>query len=189
MTKCMPSAKTRDREGFTFALFRSCWNIINVKVMNVIHNFINLHVANLHWPDSTYIALLPQIDGAEDITEFRPTSLIHTIAVMLATWLFPLMNDLVSNTQSSFIKRRRSMIIYVRNLARWLHKNRTPKLLFKLDIPKASDSVRWGYILGILQRKGFPRTFNDWITTLLCISSLSVLLNGVPGPPSLTAED
>jgi hypothetical protein len=47
--------------------------------------------------------------------------------------------------------------MYVRNTARRLHRSRTPALLIKLDIAKAFDSIRWDYILDLLQRLGFPQ--------------------------------
>uniref|UniRef100_A0A453CXG6 Reverse transcriptase domain-containing protein n=1 Tax=Aegilops tauschii subsp. strangulata TaxID=200361 RepID=A0A453CXG6_AEGTS len=95
------------------------------------------------------------------------------------------MNKLVSNAQSAFIKTRsiHDNFMYVKNLARRLHKSKTPSLLFKLDIRKAFDSVRWEYIIDILQQRGFPSTFRNWITALLCTSSSRVLLNGIPGSP------
>ena len=73
--------------------------------------------------------------------------------------------------------------MYVRNFARRLHKRKTPALLFKLDIRKAFDSVKWEFILDLLQRRGFPSKFRDWIAALLCSSSSRCLLNGLPGPP------
>ena len=157
--------------------------------MVVIHNFGNLHVDNFQWLNSANIMLLPKKDGAEDITEFRPISLIHAIAKivskMLAARLSPHMNNLISNAQSAFIKKRsiHDNFMYVRNLARRLHKNKTPSLLFKLDIRKAFDSVRWEYVLDILQRRDFPSRFRDWIVAILSTSSSWVLLNGVPGSP------
>ena len=73
--------------------------------------------------------------------------------------------------------------MYVRNFARRLHKCKTPALLSKLDIRKAFDFVRWEFILHLLQLKGFPCKFRDWIAALLCTSSSRFLLNGLPGPP------
>jgi hypothetical protein len=40
--------------------------------------------------------------------------------------------------------------LYVRNLTRRFHVKKTPTLLFKLDISKAFDSVRWDYLLSLL---------------------------------------
>jgi hypothetical protein len=73
--------------------------------------------------------------------------------------------------------------MYVKNLAKRLHKSKVPSLLFKLDIRKAFDSVRWDYILELLRRHGFPPKFRNWITALFCTASSRVLLNWVPGMP------
>jgi mannosylglycoprotein endo-beta-mannosidase len=73
--------------------------------------------------------------------------------------------------------------MYVKNLAKRLHKSKIPSLLFKLDIRKAFDSVRWDYILELLKRHGFPPKFRNWITALFCTASSRILLNGVPGMP------
>lgn len=72
--------------------------------------------------------------------------------------------------------------MYVRNLARCLIRSKAPSLLFKLDIRKAFDSVRWDYILDLLQRRGFSSICWEWIPELFHTSSSRFLLNGVAGP-------
>jgi retron-type reverse transcriptase len=95
------------------------------------------------------------------------------------------MDELVSNAQSAFIKKRsiHDNFLYVKNLATRYHRNKTPTLLFKLDIRKAFDSVRWGYLVDLLEKRGFPVRFRNWIVALLVTASSRVLLNGVPGLP------
>lgn len=34
-------------------------------------------------------------------------------------------------------------------------------LLLKLDIAKAYDSVRWDYLLDLIQKRGFPSTWRN----------------------------
>ena len=85
-----------------------------------------------------------------------------------------------------FRSKKRSIhdnFLYVKNLATRLHKSKTPSLLFKLDIRKAFDSIRWDYIVDLLQRRGFPSKFQDWLTVLFSTSSSCILLNGVAGLP------
>jgi hypothetical protein len=105
----MPSDKALGPDGFTGASFKSCWDIIKRDLMRVIDSFGNLHAENLHWFNPANVALLPKKDGAEEVDDFRPISLIHGIAriisKMLAIRLAPVMNDLVSNAQSAFIKK------------------------------------------------------------------------------------
>ena len=158
-------------------------------MMRVIHQLDSLHTYSLHWLNSANIVLLPKKEGAEGIADYRPISLIHVVAKIIAKILSIRltlhMNNLVSNAQSAFIKSRsiHDNFMCVRNLARRLHKCRTLSLLFKLDIRKAFDSVRWEYILDLLRRRGFPPKFWDSIAALLCTLSSRILLNGVPGNP------
>ena len=107
------------------------------------------------------------------------------IAKVRSSLLAPFINNIASNAQSAFIKRRsiHDNFMCVRNFARRLHKCKTPSLLFKLDIRKAFDSVKWGYMLDLLQRLGLPDRFRAWIYALLSSSSSRILLNGIPGPP------
>ena len=150
-------------------------------------SFANLRTTGLHWLNTANVVLLPKKEGAEDISDYRPISLIHAIekiiAKILAIRLAPHMHKLISNAQSAFIKTRsiHDNFMYVRNLARRLHMRKTPSLLFKLDIRKAFDSVKWEYLLDLLRRRGFPSKFREWIAALLCSSSSRILLNGVAG--------
>jgi hypothetical protein len=76
------------------------------------------------------ITLLPKRIVSEELSDFRPISLIHSFAKLiskvLALRLAPLMDDLISSAQSAFIKRRCIQVnfLYVRNLARAYHKKR-----------------------------------------------------------------
>jgi mannosylglycoprotein endo-beta-mannosidase len=185
----MPDDKVPGLDGFTGSFFKRCWEIIKVDVMAVVHLFGDLHVENFHWLNSANIALLPKKEGAEEIVDYRPISLIHIVAKILsktlANRLGPFMDELVSNAQSAFIKKRsiHDNFLYVKNLATRYHKSKTPSLLFKLDIRKAFDSVRWGYLLDLLEKRGFPARFRNWIAALLATASSRVLLNGVAGLP------
>jgi hypothetical protein len=183
------SDKAPGPDGFSGAFFKACWNTIKADVMSVIHQFSNLQTSNLHWLNSANIALIPKKDGAGEVMDFHPISLIHAIAKliskMMASRLAPHMNKLVSNAQSALIKKRsiHDNFLYVRNLARKMHKSKTPSLLFKLDIKKAFDSVRSDYLMELLQHLGFPIKFRDWIAALLSSSSSRVLLNGITSDP------
>lgn len=128
----------------------------------MINGFSELTINNFHILNSANIALLPKKEGAECVSDFRPISLIHIIPKIIvkamALRLRPKMDHIISSSQSAFIKTRiiHDNFMYVRNVARRLHKNCTPALLNKLDIAKAFDSVRWDYILDLTQRMGFP---------------------------------
>jgi hypothetical protein len=95
------------------------------------------------------------------------------------------MDALISPCQSTFVKKRsiHDNFLYVRNLTRRFHRTKTPTLQLKLDISKAFDSVHWDYLISLLERRGFPTRWRDWISALLTSSTSSVLLNGIPLEP------
>ena len=88
--------------------------------------------------------------------DYHPISLVHTtvkiIAKVRSSLLAPFMNNITSNAQSAFIKKRsiHVNIMYVRNFACCLHGNKKVTLLFMLDICKAIDSIRWDYKLWMM---------------------------------------
>ena len=187
--KTMPSDKAPGPDGFTGAFFKACWPIIKGDMMRVINLFANLHAENFHWLNSANIVLLPKKDGAETILDFRPISLIHGVAKIIAKImsmrLAPLMNTLISKSQSAFIKTRsiHDNFMCVRNYVRRMHRTNTPTILLKLDIKKAFGSVRWEFFVDLMQRMGFPARYRNWVAAFLSTTSSRVLLNGVPGEP------
>ena len=138
--------------------------------------------------NSANIVLLPKRPDAKRVTDYRPISLIHSIAKifskLLANRLAPLLDSLVSKCQSAFIKKRsiHDNFLYVQNAVRHLHKSKTPSLFMKLDIQKAFDTVNWSYLLEVLQAIGFGPRWREWVSILFRTASSRPLLNGVPGP-------
>ena len=130
--------------------------------MEAVCAFYDLRCNSLQLINSANIILIPKKDGAETVGDYRPISLIHSfikiITKTLALRLAPHMNSIVSPCQSAFIKRRsiHENFIAVRSAVRRHQWNRTASLFLKLDITKAFDSVRWDYLLALLQHLGFP---------------------------------
>jgi hypothetical protein len=163
--------------------------------MEVVKVFHDLRCMNLQLINSTNIILLPKKDGAEAVDDFRPISLIHSfvkiITKTLALRLAPHMHEIVSPCQSAFIKKRtiQDNFMAVRSGMRRYQRMNIPSLFLKLDIVKAFDSVRWEYLLSLLQHLGFPSRWRDWIAAILSTSTSRVFVNRVPNPPCLMVED
>jgi hypothetical protein len=182
----LPQDKAPGPDGFTGHFFKKCWPTIRADVMAAINSFYNNRNRDLNLLNKANIVLIPKKDGIEEISDFRPISLIHAVAKIitktLALRLAPFMNSIISPCQSAFIKRRsiHDNFLYVRNLTRRFHKSKTLSLLIKLDISKAFDSVRWDYLLSVLEWRGFPARWREWIASLLTSSMSRVILNGSP---------
>ena len=106
----MSSDKAPGPDGFTGAFFKSCWEIIKDDVTTAINNLFHLNSQGFELMNSANIVLLPKKEDALWITDYRPISLIHSFAKIFsklqANRLAPILNSLVSNCQSAFIKTR-----------------------------------------------------------------------------------
>lgn len=135
------------------------------------------------------MVLLPKRDGAQEVADFRPICLIHSIpklvSKMLASRLAPVIHKLVTHNQSAFIRGRsiQDNFLYVRNVIKAAHTAKSPMVFLKLDIAKAFDSVWWVFLLEVMEAMGFGQRWRDMISLMLSSSSSRVLLNGVPGVP------
>jgi retron-type reverse transcriptase len=143
--------------------------------------------AEFKFLNSANIVLIPKKPDAKSVGDYRPISLIHSIAKifskLLANRLAPFLNNLVSKSQSAFIRKRciQDNFLYVQNVVRRLHKQKKSALFLKLDIQKAFDSVNWGYLLEVLQDMGFGPRWREWISILFGTTSFRALFNGSQG--------
>jgi hypothetical protein len=55
------------------------------------------------------------------------------------------------------------------------------RILLKLDLSKAFDSVSWPFLMDVMQQLGFGLVWWDIVGGLLLPSSTKVLVNGIPG--------
>ena len=102
---------------------------------------------------------------------------------ILANRLAGRLDEMVSPNQSAFIKRRfiQDNFMLVQQTVKFLHSQKQPRILLKLDITKAFDSISWSFLLEVLEKLGFGSRWRDLLCVLLVSSSTQVLLNGTPG--------
>ena len=182
----LPMEKAPGPDGFISLFFRRCWDTISGDLLAAMTQLAEQGDGGARLLNSANIVLIPKKSDAERVNDFRPISIIHSVSKimskMMASRIAPLLPDLVSATQSAFIKKRciHDSFLHVLNLLRELHREKTPGFFLKLDIVKAFDSVSWPYLIELLGVLGFgPR----WICLLLSTASSRVLLNARPGPP------
>ena len=158
-------------DGFTGLFFKECWEIIKHDLTAALNQLYNMNVQGFDLLNSANIFLLPKKMDAAKVGDYRPISLIHSIAKifskLLANILSSHLNTLVSKCQSAFIKHRciQDNFLYIQNTVRRFHKMKMPALFMKLDIQKAFDTINWScmtinwsYMLEVLHALGFgPR--------------------------------
>jgi hypothetical protein len=53
-------------------------------------------------------------------------------------------------------------------------------VILKLDFEKAFDKVEHGFMLQIIEHKGFPTRSLNWMRSIFAFGTYAVVLNGVP---------
>lgn len=98
----------------------------------------------------------------------------------MANRLQPLLQFLVSNAQTAFIKGRSIMESFLVARAYLSHCQRRniPSILYKVDFAKAFDTVDWCFLTNLLVERGFPPRWLSAIINVLRTSSSSVKVNG-----------
>jgi exonuclease III len=184
----MPPDKAPGPDGFTGAFFKASWEIIKFDIMAALNSLYAMNSQSFHLLNSANIVLLPKKSDARKVTDYRPISLIHSIAKifskLLANRLANKLDSMVSNCQSAFIRKRsiHDNFLYVQNTVRKMHKLKMPALFLKLDIHKAFDTVNWSYLLEVMQALGFGQRWREWMSILFNTAKSAALLNGHRGP-------
>jgi hypothetical protein len=133
------------------------------------------------------LMLMPKHAGASTMRDYRPIGLIHLMlyAKVLALRIAPKLDSLVSPIQNAFIAGRslHGNFVLVRQSARLLQQMGNPRLLIKLDLTRAFDSLSWPFLFEALRQYGFGDRFLDWLAVLLASANTRVMINGEPGPP------
>lgn len=185
--KSLHPDKARGPDGFTARFLQVAWEIIRPDIMRALDAFWHMDRRSFHCINDAILVLIPKTLEAKGLKDYRLISLIHCIGKLfskaLANRLAPRLQELVHVSQSAYIKGRRmhDSFRFVQAAAKQLHARRAPKLLLKVDIAKAFDSVAWPFLLHVMSHMGFPRAWLEWTSILLASASTRISMNGLPG--------
>nr|GEX97781.1 cysteine-rich receptor-like protein kinase [Tanacetum cinerariifolium] len=133
--------------------------------------------------NSSFVALILKITDAKFINDFRPISLIGSVykvvTKVLANRLALVISDLISDTQSAFVANRQILDgpFILNELLHWCKRKKKQVIFFKVDFVKAYDSVRWDYLLDVLEAFEFGNIWCKWIRGTFSSAKASVLVN------------
>ena len=137
----------------------------------------------------TYIVLIPKVKMPEKMIDYRPISLCNVIskiiAKVLANRLKQILLHVISPTQNAFVLGGLIIdnILVAYEVLHAMHckkKGKKGGLALKLDVSKAYDKVKWGFLQGILTKLGF---LEGWVKLMMgCVTttSFSILIDGKP---------
>lgn len=125
-----------------------------------------------NWPratNSSFIALIPKVESPQNLSEFRPISLVgclyKIVTKILAARMKRVLYKVMDVNQFAFLGGR-SMLdcVVIGNEA--IHEakySKVPSIVFKVDIEKTYDSVRWNFLMYMMQRLNFDERWIQWV--------------------------
>nr|GEY23468.1 RNA-directed DNA polymerase, eukaryota, reverse transcriptase zinc-binding domain protein [Tanacetum cinerariifolium] len=152
--------KSPGPDGYSFEFLRKYWNITGIDFCEAVECFFS--------------------------KDYRPISLIgciyKVVTKVLSNRLAPIISDLVSDTQSAFVANRQILDgpFILSEVMSWCKRKKKQAMFFKVDFAKAYDSVRWDFLLDVIQAFGFGPNWCKWIRGTFSNAMASILVNGSP---------
>jgi hypothetical protein len=105
----MPKENAPGPDGFIGAFYSTCWATVQSDLIQAVHQLTQLRGNNFNLLNMANIVLLPKKEKVECIGDYRPISLVHSVAKLfskiLASSLALRLVEMVSSSQSTFVKK------------------------------------------------------------------------------------
>ncbi|XP_074305552.1 uncharacterized protein LOC141640770 [Silene latifolia] len=139
----IPGNKSPSPDGFNYQFFKDAWGVIGGDVVVAVQDFF-ITGKLLKQINNTTLTLIPKVDMPKSVNQFRPIAHCNTIykciAKILCNRLGEILPDIISPTQSAFIKDRDIVenILICQDLNKlYNRKHCSPRVIMKLDLQKA----------------------------------------------------
>ncbi|XP_074305913.1 uncharacterized protein LOC141641138 [Silene latifolia] len=180
----IPGDKAPGPDGFSSQFFKDCWHIVGQEVYEAIKK-VFLTGKILKQCNNTVLTLVPKVEVPETVLQFRPIACCNTIYKCLSKVICQRMSmilpEIISTSQGAFIKGRDIVgnILICQDLIKlYRRKSCSPRLLMKLDLQKAYDSIEWSFVEDMLNGLGFPERMVTILMQCVSTPSFSIALNG-----------
>ena len=129
------------------------------------------------------IILLPKINDAERIQQYRPICLLNVsfkIFTKVATIrLNSVADNVVRSSQTAFMQGRYILdgVVTLHETVHELHRKNLSGVILKIDFEKAYDKVKWPFLFQVLKMKGFSPEWRALIRNFVQGGSVAIKVN------------
>jgi hypothetical protein len=178
----MEHNKAPGPDGFSAEFYQTFLDIIKVDLLDL---FTSLHAGKLELfrLNVGEIILLPKVNEAERIQQYRPICLLNVsfkIFMKVATIRLNMIADhVVRPSQTAFIQGRNILdgVVKLHERVHELHSKKLNEVILKLDFEKAYDKVKWYFLQQTLRMKGFSDECCALINSFVSEGSVAIKVN------------
>ncbi|XP_028798620.1 uncharacterized protein LOC114754051 [Neltuma alba] len=147
-------AKAPGPDGYSGMFYQSSWNIVSKEVVEMVFDFFEGKVS-LKNLNRTNVVLIPKVEHAENVGQFRPIGLCNfaykIVSKILANRLKNLMKKVISENQRAFVTGRliQDNILVSHEAFHYLKnkkKGKKMEMAVKIDMNKAYDRLEWNLL-------------------------------------------
>lgn len=182
--KCFKNGKSPGNDGLGVEFYIYFWNDISDLMMACYNKIFDTGLLT----KSQRQAIITLIDKKDKdrtyIKNWRPISLLNLdfkiISKVLSMRLIKVLPELISNTQSGYMKGRQisDAIRTIIDIMEYVKEKEMPAMLIGVDYEKAFDSLDWDFLFKCLETYNFGNTFIKWVKILYTDIESCVLING-----------
>jgi hypothetical protein len=182
----MDHNKAPGPDGFPAEFYQTFWDTIKsdlLELFNVLHAG-QLELFHLNFGE---VILLPKVNQAERIQQFRPICLLNIsfkIFTKVATIRLNTVADhVVRPSQTAFMQGRNILdgVVILHEVVHELHTKKLNGVILKLDFEKAYDKVKWSFLQQTLRMKGFSPEWRALINDFVSGGSVAIRVNDDTG--------
>lgn len=183
--KSTESSKAPGPDGLNARVLKSLWPILKDDILKFFKEFGEKNFIAKGF-NASFIALIAKKEVPKSPGDYRPISLMNAVMKLitktLTLWIKKVMNTLISDAQSAFIKGRQisDCILLASEVYHCLKLRKNKGVIFKVDFEKAFDCINWDFLFKVMEKMNFDMKWINWIKTMFSTSTISMLVNGVP---------